>query len=118
MFYLITPFNDEYRNEIVLLVIKLANNKNLLSGIHINYSDECGFNLPICSKFNFLNDNQIWYQYHGNVRQLRFNHSENNIIYSLRYKDGIESWDFTNEVLPLVELINEVVNSNNKYYKN
>ncbi len=116
MFYLITPFNSEYKEIIAQLVVKLAHNKNILSDIHVNYSYECGFNLPITSEYKFLNDNALWKEYHGNIRQLRFNFSENNIIYSLHYKDGIESWNFVKEIVPLIKLIDEIVKSNIKYY--
>lgn len=102
-------FNFAHRE----LIAEIVKDKLIsqLVGLRIDWSYECGFNLPLLGTPWVTKDygdysNSI-IQYHDS-RQLRFHSSDGKIIDGLRFKDGIRYWS-DNEVELVVNMVNQVI---------
>ena len=92
-YYLDNTFEFSKRELVANNVVQKLKNK--LSNLSVDYSYECGFNLPFYgsewSDIDYGEPINSIIKYHDS-RQLRFYSSESKIIDGLRYKDGIKYW--------------------------
>jgi hypothetical protein len=104
-----TPFDATNREQIAVQVV--TNLRKVLPGLCVDWSYECGFNLPLTDfwlKKDYGEISNKIIQYHGS-RQLRFYFSlDNKLVTGLRYKDGIKYWT-EDEVEILLNGVNEVI---------
>jgi hypothetical protein len=104
------PFDSKNREQIASQVVK--NLMEDLPGLRVDYSYECGFNLPLTDywleKDYGQHLNQI-IKYHDS-RQLRFYlSSDSKLVTGLRFKDGIKYWT-EDEVTKVLYAVNQVIN--------